>query len=71
MVLVERRRLDQKTRVHIPSEYIRLAGGHPNGDVYVSFDEQSKEIKIVFPSEDNPTPPKMIGAEHLKGSIAR
>jgi hypothetical protein len=32
----------------IPREYIQLAGGAEDGVCYVTFDEDTKEIKIVI-----------------------
>ena len=46
MVLCHVRKMDQNNRILIPKEFIKMAGGHENGDVYVMFDEDSKEIKI-------------------------
>lgn len=51
MILCETRKLDGKCRLQIPSEYIRLAGGTPDGQVYVRFNEKTKEIKIVIKRE--------------------
>lgn len=72
MVLVEKRRLDQKTRLHIPAVYIKAAGGQPNGDVYVSFDEKTKEIKISFPEDESESAtPALTAAGKFGGGIAR
>lgn len=51
MVLCEERKFDQKNRVFIPKTYIMKAGGKENGECYVMFDEETKEIKIVFKEE--------------------
>lgn len=46
MVLCVERRMDQKNRLFIPIDFIRKAGGKPNGTYYVMLDEDTKEIKI-------------------------
>lgn len=47
MILTEKRKLDLKNRINIPIDYIRKAGGGPNGEVYVTFDEETKKIEII------------------------
>lgn len=48
MVLCQKTKFDQKNRVLIPREYIKLAGGQENGTCYVTYDEATKEIKIII-----------------------
>ena len=48
MVLCEKKRMDGKCRLQIPTEYIIEAGGKPDGTVYVSFHEETKEIRIII-----------------------
>ncbi|MBE6666844.1 MAG: hypothetical protein E7607_00845 [Ruminococcaceae bacterium] len=50
MKLVSKRNLDQKNRVFIPKEYITAAGGIYDGECYITFDEDTKKIEILFPS---------------------
>lgn len=40
--------MDGKCRLQIPTEYIIEAGGKPDGTVYVSFNEETKEIRIII-----------------------
>ena len=72
MILTEKRKFDQKNRLYIPLEYIRAAGGDPNGEVYVQFDEQTKEIRVVFPkTPKKQLSPALAALEKLGGGIAR
>jgi len=48
MILCEKKKMDDKCRLLIPTEYVTGAGGKPGGTVYVSFDEDTKEIKIII-----------------------
>ena len=52
MQLCEIKRLDDKCRISIPKEYVAGAGGKPNQRAYVSFDEETKEIKITLKQEN-------------------
>ena len=70
MILMEKRKFDQKNRVNIPLDYIRAAGGDPNGEVYVQFDEQTNEIKILFPNaKKEKLHPAIVTFEKLEGGI--
>ena len=70
MILMEKRKFDQKNRVNIPLDYIRAAGGDPNGEVYVQFDEQTNEIKILFPNAaKEKLHPAIDTFEKLEGGI--
>ena len=51
MVLCERKKLDDKCRLLIPTDYIKASGGRPGGYVYVSYDEDTAEIKITTEKE--------------------
>lgn len=48
MKLVSKRSLDQKNRLFIPIDYITKAGGTLGGECYVTFDEETKRIEILF-----------------------
>ena len=52
MQLCEIKRFDDKCRIGIPKEYVAGAGSKPNQRAYVSFDEETKEIKITLKQED-------------------
>lgn len=52
MQLCEIKRFDDKCRISIPKEYVAGAGGKPNQRAHVSFDEETKEIKITLKQED-------------------
>ena len=53
MILCQKTKFDQKNRVLVPHEYIKLAGGEPDGVCYVTYDEDSKEIKIIIKAKEN------------------
>ena len=48
MILCQKSKFDQGNRILIPREYIRLAGGERNGACYITYDEETKEIKIII-----------------------
>ena len=48
MVLCQKAKLDQKNRILIPRDFIKVAGGEDNGSCYVTCDEDTKEIKIII-----------------------
>lgn len=48
MVLCQKTKFDQKNRILIPKEYIRVAGGEENGPCYVTCNEETGEIKIII-----------------------
>lgn len=52
MILCERKKMDGKCRIQIPTTYILEAGGKPDSIVYVSFDEETKEIKIKIKAKE-------------------
>lgn len=57
MILCEKKKMDGKCRLQIPTAFIIEAGGTPNGMAYVSFDEDTKEIKItVTKKQPDPAP---------------
>lgn len=49
MILCQKAKLDKQNRVLIPREYIKLAGGEANGVCYITFDENTKEIRVIIP----------------------
>lgn len=51
MILCEKKKMDGKCRLQIPTAFIIEAGGKPDDTVYVSFDEDTKEIKITIKSK--------------------
>lgn len=53
MVLCVERKMDQKNRLWIPTDFIKKAGGELDGHYYVMFDEDTKEIKIVMKGGKN------------------
>ncbi len=53
MILCQKTKFDQKNRVLIPREYIQLAGGAEDGVCYVTYDEDTKEIKIIIKNNSN------------------
>lgn len=48
MILCQKTKFDQKNRVLVPREYIKLAGGEDNCGCYITFDEDTKEIKVII-----------------------
>ncbi len=48
MVLCRKAKFDQKNRILIPVEMMEAAGGFPNCMVYVTHDEGTHEVKLVF-----------------------
>jgi len=53
MILCQKAKFDQKNRILIPRDYIREAGGSDNCSCYITFNEATREIKIlVKPIED-------------------
>ena len=48
MILCHKAKFDQKSRLRIPREYIKLAGGEDDCKCYITFDENTKEIKIIM-----------------------
>lgn len=47
MILCERKKVSDKGRVVIPADYLKKIGIEPGKEVYITFDEESKEIKIL------------------------
>ena len=52
MILCQKAKFDQKNRVLVPREYIKLAGGEDNCGCYITFDEDTKEIKIIIKGKE-------------------
>jgi len=48
MVLCQKARFDQKNRILIPKTMITEAGGQFDGPVYVSHEEGTNEIRLIF-----------------------
>ena len=48
MILCQKTKFDQKNRGLVPREYIKLAGGEENGACYITYNEDTKEIKIII-----------------------
>lgn len=53
MILCEKKKLDDKCRLQIPTKFIKESGGKPGGIVYVLFDEETGEIKLTAKKEEN------------------
>ncbi len=64
MVLCEKKMMDGKCRVQIPTAYILEAGGNPDGIVYIFFDKETREIKITVKKETEET--KCVSKENRK-----
>lgn len=70
MILCEIRKMDGKCRLQIPSEFIRLAGGKPDGHVYVRFNERTREIKIIIKKETHDARKQTgSGSEKMKDKL--
>ena len=48
MVLCQKAKFDQKNRVLIPKEMMKAAGGYDNCEVYVTHDEGTNMVTLVF-----------------------
>lgn len=55
MILCQKKKMDGKCRLQIPTTFIIEAGGQPDGYVYVSFNEDTKEIKITINAKGGTT----------------
>lgn len=55
MILCQKKKMDDKCRLQIPKAFIIGAGGQPDETVYVSFDEDTKEIKITINAKGGTT----------------
>lgn len=48
MVLCQKRKVNAKNRIQIPTEIAEGMGIREGDSVYISFDEKTKEIKITL-----------------------
>ena len=53
MILCHKTKFDQKSRLRVPLEYIKLAGGKAGCKCYITFNEDTKEIKIIIEEVKN------------------
>lgn len=53
MVLCQKVKFDQKNRVHIPRDMMKTAGGYDNCEVYVTCEEGTNKVVLVFSKRAN------------------
>ncbi len=52
MVLCMKTKFDCQNRLLIPRDYLKAAGGSPNGKCYVLYDEGTNQIVIIPVKQD-------------------
>ena len=71
MILCQKVKFDQKNRILIPRDYIREAGGSDNCSCYVTFNEATREIKIVIqPIAERKSAARIAAVESDSGALA-
>lgn len=64
MVLCQKAKFDQKNRVLIPKDMMKEAGGYDNCEVYVTCEEGTNKVILIFKKVENKEEQKCLEKPH-------